>query len=135
MGKSIIQLQVDWSELDVFGHVNNLTFFKYAQAGRLGLFEKVGLTKDYLPNNPGPILKHTQCDFKQQLHFPNKVSVTTTVKSLGNTSLELQHTMVDNSGTVVAEVSDVIVVFDFEKQQKELLSAPLREKLSNWLQE
>ena len=32
-----ISLRIDWSELDLFGHVNNIAFHKYAQTARLHL--------------------------------------------------------------------------------------------------
>ncbi len=38
-----ISLRIDWSELDVFGHVNNVAFNKYAQAARLNYVDTIGL--------------------------------------------------------------------------------------------
>lgn len=30
-----LELRIDWSEMDLFGHVNNVAFFKYVQASRV----------------------------------------------------------------------------------------------------
>ncbi|MCE3258723.1 MAG: hypothetical protein K0S12_364, partial [Bacteroidetes bacterium] len=33
--KTEIKIQLDWSEMDLFGHVNNVAYFKYIQAARV----------------------------------------------------------------------------------------------------
>ena len=38
-----ISLRIDWSELDVFGHINNVMFNKYAQTARLNYVDTIGL--------------------------------------------------------------------------------------------
>jgi hypothetical protein len=38
-----LELRIDWSEIDLFGHVNNLAILKYIQAARVNYLEKIGL--------------------------------------------------------------------------------------------
>ncbi|GIV28450.1 MAG: hypothetical protein KatS3mg027_2264 [Bacteroidia bacterium] len=49
-----LKLRIDWSELDYFGHVNNVSFFKYIQAGRVNYWEKIGLIEYYKQHKIGP---------------------------------------------------------------------------------
>jgi len=32
---SKLPIRIDWSEMDLFGHVNNVMYFKYIQASRV----------------------------------------------------------------------------------------------------
>ncbi len=37
------EIRIDWSEIDLFGHINNLAIMKYVQAARVNYLELVGL--------------------------------------------------------------------------------------------
>ena len=58
-----LELRIDWSELDYFGHVNNVSFFKYIQAARVNYWDQIGLTKSHLETHIGPMLASCKCDF------------------------------------------------------------------------
>ncbi len=38
-----LDLRIDWSEIDLFGHVNNLAILKYVQAARVNYLELIDL--------------------------------------------------------------------------------------------
>ena len=38
-----LSLRIDWSELDAYGHVNNVMIMKYMQAARVHYWEELGL--------------------------------------------------------------------------------------------
>ena len=40
-----LQLRLDWSEMDLFGHINNVSYFKYIQASRVHYWEQSGISK------------------------------------------------------------------------------------------
>ena len=40
-----LHLRIDWSEMDVFGHVNNVMFMKYVQAARVHYWETCTSTR------------------------------------------------------------------------------------------
>jgi acyl-CoA thioester hydrolase len=113
-----LKLRIDWSELDLFGHVNNVTFLKYAQAARVNYWEHIGLCQHFLACKEGPMLASVTCHFRKPLHYPGEVIILTRVKEMGNTSFSMQHRICDSNGVVAAEVDDVIVMFDFNKNKK-----------------
>ena len=123
-----LKIRIDWSELDLFGHVNNLNYFKYAQAGRLSFFDHAGWSQNEKVTPIGPILARTECDFIVPLKFPGQVEVQTTVKEIGNTSFKLAHQII-SANQLSAQVNDVIVCFDFVKQVKAEMPAWLRKTL------
>ncbi len=44
-----LRLRIDWSEIDLFGHVNNVATLKYVQAARVNCLEALGLMQAKLP--------------------------------------------------------------------------------------
>ncbi len=125
-----LTLRIDWSELDYFGHVNNVSFFKYIQAARVNYWDQIGLTQSHRSTNIGPMLASCKCDFKRPLFYPGRVTLLSRVEFIGNTSFSLCHRLIDHTGQIAAEAQDVMVMFDFNKNEKVPFPQDLRMKIS-----
>src|SRR6478609_3752156 len=124
-----LELRLDWSEMDLFGHVNNVSYFKYVQASRVNYWEAIGLTNLYKETNIGAILASTACQFKKPLHFPGNITVQVRLDFLKNTSFGLKHQILNEQGEVAAEARDVMVMYDFTKNEKVEIPEGLRKKI------
>lgn len=124
-----LELRLDWSEMDMFGHVNNVSYFKYVQASRVNYWEAIGLTKLFQETNIGAILASTSCQFKRPLHFPGNITVQAKLDFLKNTSFGLKHQILNEQGEVAAEAQDAMVFYDFTKNEKMPIPEELRRKI------
>ena len=113
-----LTLRIDWSEMDLFGHVNNVSFFKYLQGSRFNYWEQTGITKMHKEKNIGPMLASTNMQFKKPLFYPGKVTIKCKIGFIKNTSFSMQHVLLNDKGEVAAEAEDIIVMFDFNKNEK-----------------
>jgi acyl-CoA thioester hydrolase len=129
-----LKLRIDWSELDLFGHVNNVMFFKYIQASRVNYWESCNLLKHYTDEQIGPMLLSCNCQFKKPLFFPGNILVKTRMEFIKNTSFGLHHQILNETNELVAEANDVMVMYDYKKCGKVSFPASVRatvEKLEN----
>ena len=124
-----ITLRIDWSEIDSFGHVNNVMFMKYVQAARLNFVAEIGLMQLHRTENIGFMVAETNCQFKKELHFPGYVTINTNALYAKNTSFSLEHKLSNEDGEIAAIARDVLVVYDFNKNEKCLIPEVIREKL------
>ncbi len=124
-----LKLRIDWSEMDLFGHVNNVSFFKYMQAARVNYWEVLGLSDSYERTKIGPILASSQCDFKRPLFYPGNITVQSGVESIGETSFCILHQIVNEKNEIVAEGKDVVVLFDFNTNKKMSIPDSIREQV------
>jgi acyl-CoA thioester hydrolase len=113
-----LKLRIDWSELDYFGHVNNISFFKYIQAARVNYWDQIGLTRSHRETNIGPMLASCKCDFKRPLFYPGEVTIRSRVDFIKNTSFSICHELRNEQGELAAEAQDVMVMFDFNTNVK-----------------
>jgi acyl-CoA thioester hydrolase len=113
-----LKLRLDWSEMDLFGHINNVMFFKYIQASRVNYWESTGLYGKYMQTGIGPILASTGCRFLKPLHYPGEIVVQARMDFIKNTSFGLHHQLLDQKNEPAAEASDVIVMYDFNQHTK-----------------
>ena len=126
-----LDLRIDWSEIDSFGHVNNLAILKYVQAARVHFMEGVGLMPLDRETKIGPILASINCRFRKPLFYPGQVSVSSRVDVVNNTSFRIVHTVVDGKGAIAAEAQDIVVLFDFVNKAKRRIPDDLRARLAS----
>ena len=127
-----LQLRIDWSDLDMYKHVNNISFMRYMQSGRVNFWEASGIYEMYENSNMGTMLVSTHCDFKKSLYYPGKAIVKTKLDFIKNSSFGLKHLILDEANEVCAEGKDVVVCYDFDKDKTFKIPEDLREKLSEF---
>jgi len=115
--------------MDAFGHINNVMFLKYVQSSRVNYWEQIGLTNYHKETGIGPLLAATSIQFKKQLNYPGDIEINAGVVKINNTSFQSKHIIIDDEGDICAEAEDVIVLFDFNKNEKVNCPDWLREKM------
>lgn len=118
-------IQVRFADTDAMGHLNNASYALYAETARLDFFREIGAALTSL------ILARLAIDFRRQVNYGEAVHVDTWVERVGRSSITVSHTIVA-AGQVVAEVSSVVVHFDYASSRAEAIPADLRERLSRF---
>jgi acyl-CoA thioester hydrolase len=112
-----IKLRIDWSDLDVYEHVNNVNIIRYLQSARVNIWEKSGLYKSYNETNRGPMLVSSKVDFKKSLFYPGNITIKSRVGYIKNSSFSLEHVILNEKGEICIEARDVAVCFDFNTEK------------------
>lgn len=128
--KLSLELRIDWSDLDMYEHVNNVSFMRFLQSGRVNFWEASGVHDFYKNSSKGTMLVSTSCDFKKSLHYPGKAIVKTKLDFIGNTSFGLKHVILNNDKEVCAVGKDVVVCFDFDRKSTFPVPDWLKEKIA-----
>ena len=125
MNAQIFNSRIDWSDLDLLGHVNNIAFSRFFQAARVEYCGHIGLNV-HQGMATGPILAASRVQFTAQLFFPGNVRILTRIKKTGGTSIVMEHALYDDKGTLCAFAEDVVVRYDFEAKTKIPLGDEIR---------
>lgn len=121
-----IALRIDWSDLDVYEHVNNVNIIRYLQSARVNIWEKSGLYESYKKTNRGPMLVSSKCDFKKSLFYPGNITIKSRIADIRNSSFTLEHIILNEAGEVCIEAKDVAVCFDFNTEKTYSIPDSLR---------
>lgn len=127
-----MQIRIDWSELDLFGHVNNVAFFKYMQAARIELCDACGLSST-ISSGISFIVASSKCDFKKTLHYPGEVLIHSKIIQINTTSFVLEHSLLNTADEIVATGTDTLVVFDYDTRKKVIIDERLKERLNQYI--
>jgi acyl-CoA thioester hydrolase len=124
-----LNLRLDWSEMDMFGHINNVAYLKYVQASRINYWEVIGLTQLHGNMGIGPVLASVKCDFKKPLYYPGNIRIEASIEFLKNSSFGLIHRIFDDENELAAVAKDVIVAYDFKEKAPVLVPAEIKEAI------
>lgn len=106
-----------FSDLDVMGHVNNVTYLVYLEEARVRLLTQLGGAVDELP---GLVVARQEIDYLRPLFLSAEpVVVECWVDRIGTTSFVLAYDVLDgDGGPVCARALSVVVGFDQATQAK-----------------
>jgi len=118
-------IRIDWSELDLYGHVNNVMICKYIQAARIQYCEKVGFGTLNEKGKPGFIVAASNVLYKKKVLYPGQLRVVSHVEWMKTTSFHLAHMIYNEQNDILVEAFDIIVVYDYEKDTKTAITKEL----------
>jgi acyl-CoA thioester hydrolase len=126
-----IVLDVQWGDMDAFGHVNNARYFTWFESCRTAYFLRLGLRMDK-PSSLGPIVANLGCDYLAPIVYPATMVVGTTVSKVGNTSFTMDYGlwMKDHADRLMAHGTSVVVLFDYAAQSKVRIPDAIRDKIA-----
>ena len=124
---SVVEVPVQWSDQDAFGHVNNAKYLTWFETSRIVYVKQCGMGHFMDNSKIGPILASATCNYRQQVAFPNDVLVGTRVSRVGQRSFTMEHRILSRDADgVVADGQSIIVMFDYEKQESVYVPEELR---------
>ncbi|MEQ9408077.1 MAG: thioesterase family protein [Fuerstiella sp.] len=127
---TVTTLPVQWGDMDAFGHVNNVVYFRWFESARIDLLELLSQDVTMKGSGLGPILVSAKCDYRRQLHFPDTVHVGSKIGKVGRTSAEIHHAVYSQQqDVIVAEGISVMVVFDYDAHRPVRIPEDLRKKM------
>ena len=124
------QFPIRWGDMDAFGHVNNVQFFRYLENTRVDWMNKVGYVEPR--NGEGVVVVNVFCNFYLQLLYPGDLVAKLYVTELGRRSFDHVVTFerTDAPGTIVAAGGATIVWVNFAQGKALLLPEGLRAALT-----
>ncbi|KAF7715403.1 Uncharacterized protein PECH_007896 [Penicillium ucsense] len=133
--RSLYRHNVVWGEMDVMGHVNNVTYVRYAESARVNWTRNIGLHVDTsnrekwlnLLNSTGIglILRSIKVDYKFPMTFPDKITVYQKLVHDPDSSLSSQSAfqlqvmiLSEARQRPAARCYEDIVTYDYRRNQK-----------------
>lgn len=125
----IVNIPVAWGEMDAFGHVNNIVYFRYFETARIHYFEKINFIDYMQETGIGPILLETACQYKKPIQYPEELKVGTRVSKIGNSSLSMDYLIVGKTTGLAATGIAIGVAYDYKKGKTTRIPDIVREAI------
>lgn len=120
------QQQVAWGDMDAFGHVNNVMYYRYIESARILYFDMIEVFK--YPVNT--VVAHNACQYIRPIFYPDTIHIGVSVTEIKNTSMRMEYTLFSQQQNEVVAKSEAVIVFvDQNTMQKTAIPEELKQKI------
>lgn len=131
--KFFLPIQTRWADNDIYGHVNNVTYYSYFDTAANSLL----IQKTHFDIHQSEIIGlvvDSACSFLQELSFPEIVEVGVAIGKIGNSSLRYELAIFkQGQATAAAQGHFVHVFVDRETRKSSTLPNEMRRILEQYL--
>lgn len=103
-------IELRFSDLDAYGHVNSAVYFTYLETARVKLFSR--FFSEMSSQGIFIVVARASCDFKIPITLNDPLQVTVRVAKLGRASFDLEYRLHDGQETTYATALTTMVCFD-----------------------
>jgi acyl-CoA thioester hydrolase len=131
MSRHTYECHVRFSDVDVYGHVNNVKYFEYYQEARIAFVLSLSGDGYDAQSSMRQVVARIDVDYKRPILFrPEPYVVETWVTRIGTSSYDLSCRIVDAEGDTLYSRADVsLVAFDLGTQRSRPLTDEERSRL------
>lgn len=134
MTRHTFQCPTRWSDMDAYGHVNNVVFLTYLEEARVDMLFVLGAELGTRALADGVLVARHEIEYKAPLVFhPRGVSIEMWVSEVKGASFEIRYEVRDES-TVFATAASTLVAYDLPKDRPRRLSPEERTFLTAYLE-
>ena len=109
-----IPIEMRFSDLDIYGHVNSVVYFDYLETARVRLISDI--YRELTEKGIYLLVAKAECDYKLPILFGATVVVAVTIPRIGGSSFDLAYRIHDRAGRTFAEAKTVMVCYDNVKK-------------------
>lgn len=107
---------VRFSDVDMYGHLNNVVPFSYFEHARIEYFKSLNIKNNWGSQEEQkiPVVADIQCDYLKQVYYGEKLRVYVKTARLGNSSIDLHYMVKNEKGKIVLTGRGALVQIDKE---------------------
>ena len=126
----VVDLNIEWGDMDALQHVNNIEYFKYFQVARIAYFEKISSDSEFGETPIPLILASTQCKFIYPLTYPDSISVGVRVDAMEDQYFTMKYAIVSHKYQRLVAIGDAkVVMFDYVNNKKTSIPDEVRKTI------
>ncbi|WP_374665300.1 acyl-CoA thioesterase [Acinetobacter sp.] len=120
----IYEQNVAWGDMDAFGHVNNVQYYRYIESARICYFNELGIFQQ----NVFTVVASSQCKYFSPVVYPDQLKIGARVEELRNSAMRMHYLIwSEQQQKIAAEGEAVIVCVDQVNMKKMAMPDIIRE--------
>lgn len=108
-------IELRFSDLDAYGHVNSAVYFTYLETARVKLFSD--FFREVSQHGIFTLVAKAECEFKIPITLYDEVIVTLWIAKTGRSSFDLEYRLHDSQEKTYATARTTMVCFDSIKNR------------------
>ncbi len=115
----IIEQPIDWGDMDAFGHINNIRFFRYFENVRIAYLHELDYHKIAAELGVSVILGYIDCKFIRPLFYPDNIKIGARISSLAEDRFNMDYAIYSSKQDIIVAIGhSTIVTYDYKNNCK-----------------
>ncbi|MBD0153300.1 acyl-CoA thioesterase [Acinetobacter baumannii] len=102
----IYDQKVAWGDMDAFGHVNNVQYYRYIESSRILYMENVNI----LTPNIYTVVASSQCKYLKPVFYPDVLKVGVRVEELRKSAFRMAYILWSESQQQIVATGEAVMV-------------------------
>ncbi len=140
MSRRRVLTPLRWSDMDAYGHVNNVQFLRLLEDARVIAFAADGSDEGGSLVDTGLLVARSEIEYLQPLVYRTApIAIDLWVTSIGGAGFDMGYEVLDEAGDgagrpqVYARASTTMVVYDLANHRPRRIRLEERTRLEDWL--
>lgn len=117
---------VAWGDMDAFGHVNNVMYYRYIESARIFYMDMLNIFQQDVYT----VVASNQCKYISPLFYPDQLKIGVRVEELRNSAFRMSYLLWSESQQAyVASGDAVIVCVDNQLMQKMAIPENIKQRI------
>lgn len=122
----IYEQKVTWGDMDAFGHVNNVMYYRYIESARIAYFDLLNV----FDQDVVTVVASSQCKYLKPVFYPDVLHIGARVEEVRNSAIRMHYILYSTQQqAVVADGEAVIVFVDKLEMKKTSIPEHLRQAI------
>lgn len=123
----VFKQNVAWGDMDAFGHVNNVQYYRYIESARIAYFDQLNILSDTVYT----VIASSNCQYLRPVFYPDVLHIGARVEEMRNSAFRMHYTLYsEQQQAIVAQGEAVIVCLDKNTHQKTAISTEIKDKVT-----
>jgi acyl-CoA thioester hydrolase len=120
----VIRQQIAWGDMDAFGHVNNVQYYRYIENARIAYFRHLNLEQTEIHT----VIASSSCRYLSAVVYPDTLAIGVRVEELRSSAFRMSYALYsEQQQNIVAQAETVVVCVNAKTQQKSLMSDQIKQ--------
>jgi len=123
----IYEQSVAWGDMDAFGHVNNVMYYRYIESARIRYMDELNIFQQDIYT----VVASNQCKYIRPVFYPDQLKIGVRVEEVRNSAFRMSYLLwSETQQTVVALAEAVIVCVNKDSMLKTEIPEIIRHKIT-----
>ena len=123
----IYEQPVAWGDMDAFGHVNNVMYYRYIESARIRYMDELNIFQ----HDVYTVVASNQCKYNRPVFYPDQLKIGARVEEMRNSALRMSYLLwSEQQQAIVALGEAVMVCVDKENMLKLPIPEIIRQKVT-----
>ena len=124
----IVHIQpVAWGDMDAFGHVNNVLYYRYMESARIRYMDELNIFQ----HDVYTVVASNQCKYIRPVFYPDQLKIGARVEEMRNSALRMSYLLWSEQQQAIGALGEAVMVcMDKENMLKLPIPEIIRQKVT-----